>query len=282
MKVLVPLDGSRLADGMLAHARRVLLKEASSIHLLHVLPEYVSTEELDTARSVAQKHLDACRELLESTGETVTTSVVLGHSAERILETLESGEFDLCAMATHGRSGISRAMRGSVAERVLRHSPVPVLLANPEGLVVETDEVRFKRILVPLDGSPLSREILFLMATFAVDSAAEVVLMHVDQPGQGTHPVAEVAERQAQQRAEKILDELRCELEESGVPKTIVVGRYGDPADMILEEIEALKPDLVAMSSHGRTGVSRFRFGSVAEKVLRLCSCPLLVKPSKK
>lgn len=280
MKVLVPLDGSRLADGMLAHARRVLLREASSIHLLQVLPEYASDEELKEAQKTAQAHLDACSALLESTGETVSTSVVLGHPAEKILETLESGGFDLCAMATHGRSGVSRAIRGSVAERVLRHSPVPVLLANPEGLVVETDDIRFNRILVPLDGSDLSREILFLMATFAVDSAAEVVLMHVDQPGQGAHPVAEVANRQAQQRAEKILDELRCELEESGVAKTTVVGRYGDPAAMILEEIEALKPDLVAMSSHGRTGVSRFRFGSVAEKVLRACNCPLLVKPA--
>ncbi len=279
MKVLVPLDGSRLADGMLAHARRVLLREASSIHLMNVLPEYASKEETDVARAEAQKHLDSCCTLLESTGETVTSSIEFGYPAEKILEKLDSGDFDLCAMSTHGRSGFSRVLRGSVAERVLRHSPVPVLLANPEGLVLENDEIRFKRILVPLDGSPLSREILYLVATFAVDSGAELVLMHVDQPGQA-HPVAEVAERQAQQRAEKILDDLRCELEESGVHKTIVTGRYGDPADMILEEIEAQKPDLVAMSSHGRSGVSRFRFGSVAEKVLRTCTCPLLVKPA--
>ncbi len=277
MKILVPLDGSRLADGILAHARRVLLREASSIELLRVLSEDLGSDE--EAHSEASAHLNECRDLLKSSGEAVKVSVRHGDPAELILERLDTGGFDLCVMSTHGRTGLSRVLRGSVAERVLRHSPTPVFLANPQGLVRETDETRFKKILVPLDGSAVSREILPLVAAFGKDSAAVVVLLHIDQAERGAHPVPEVAKRYAQQRAEKILDDLRCDLEDRGVPKTVVIGRYGDPAAMILEEIESGKPDLVAMSSHGRSGLSRFRFGSVAEKVLRACECPLLVKP---
>jgi nucleotide-binding universal stress UspA family protein len=206
-----------------------------------------------------------------------------GEAAEQILEFMEASGADLCAMATHGRSGVSRWIRGSVAERVLRNATIPVFLANPKGLVLETDDVCFERILVPYDGSKLAAQILPLVGRFASDSGAEVIVLHIDMPERGGHPVPEVARRHAQQRAEAMLDEVRCHLEDNGVEKTQVIGRYSeDPANEILQVIEEVKPDLVAMSSHGRSGVSRFAFGSVAEKVLRHCDCPLLVKPVRR
>ncbi len=285
MKILVPLDGSRLADGMLSHARRLLLREASTIALLHVLPvDPPATQEgREKQQAEAEEHLKACKDLLESTGESVTTSVLRGDAAEQILEFVDASGADLCAMATHGRSGPSRWIRGSVAERVLRNAKVPIFLANPKGLVLESDAVRFERILVPFDGSPLAAQILPVVGRFASDSDSEVTVLHIDTPERGGHPVPEVARRHAQQRAEAMLDEVRCALEESGVEKTQVLGRYsGDPAGEILKVIEEVKPDLVAMSSHGRTGFSRFAFGSVAEKVLRKCDCPLLVRPAQR
>lgn len=281
MKILVPLDGSRLADGILAHVRRLLMREASSIHLTHIQfgTEGAPAEE---ERIAIRDHMAACKELLESTGETVEMSLHEGDPAARILDLLESGGFDLCAMATHGRSGVSRWVRGSVAERVLRNTSVPVYLANPKGLSRTSDDVPFERILVPLDGSSLSEKILPLVTRLAKDAGAEVTLLHIDTPARGAHPVPEIAGRKSQQRAEKMLDELRCKLEASGIAKTRVVGRYGDPAGEIIELVKESKPDLVAMSSHGRSGISRWRFGSVAEKVLRTIDCPLLVRPAQR
>jgi nucleotide-binding universal stress UspA family protein len=282
MKVLVPLDGSRLADGMLAHARRFVGQDGSEVHLLRVLPEAGGSQaDREDRFAEAHRHLGECRELLEGDGRVVTTRVVEGDPAEQILLHAETDGFDLIAMATHGRTGAMRWLRGSVAERVLRHAPIPVFLANPEGLVLQGDGLEIGKVLVPLDGSPHAERAVPLALDLAVAEGAEVELLHVDQPGRGgVHPVAEVASRNAQKRAEQLLDDLRNALEERGVKRTHVVGRYGpDPAAEILDVLEAAKPDLVVMSSHGRTGLRRFRFGSVAEKVLRRCTCPVLVVP---
>ena len=120
------------------------------------------------------------------------------------LHHLELEPYHLVAMSTHGRSGVGRWLRGSVAERVLRNSPVPILLANPEGIVKPDDSVRFGTILVPLDGSKRSARVMDRVLPFAVDSESEVVLLHVDTPSQpGVHPVPEVAKRHAQERAER-------------------------------------------------------------------------------
>ncbi|RMG07883.1 MAG: universal stress protein [Planctomycetota bacterium] len=283
MKILVPLDGSRLADGILAHARRMGRWAGVEMHLLTVLDaQRGSQADREEAFAEARRHLASCAELLASDGIETKTFVVEGDPAAQILHHLERDAYDLVAMTTHGRSGLSRWVRGSVAERVLRHAPVPLLLANPRGLVKPDDSVRFGKILVPLDGSKRSAAVLDRVLPFALDSESTLVLVHVDTPWHpGVHPVPEVARRHAQQRAEAALDDVRCEVEERGVKKTVVLGRYGeDEAREILAAVEEEEPDLVAMSTHGRSGLDRFRFGSVAEKVLRDVRAPLFLDPT--
>jgi nucleotide-binding universal stress UspA family protein len=277
MKVLVPLDGSRLADGILPHVQRVLLREAAELELLRVLP----LDADEAVESAARRRLEEAAEGLRAQGEKARTILVKGEPAQEILAWAEKDRPDLIAMATHGRSGLTRLIRGSVAERVLRHSPVPVYLANPKGLAQPGGDVRFERVLVPLDGSDTAASILPLVLPLVRDSGAEVVLLHVDVPeAESTHPVPEVASRRAQKRAEAALADTRARLELSGVT-THVLGAYGDPAVQALETAQRQDVDLLAMSSHGRTGLSRWRFGSVAEKVLRECRCPVLLKVVK-
>jgi len=280
MKVLVPLDGSSLSDGILAHVERVLLREQAQVHLLRVLP--TDAEEPDL--KAADRHLTSARETLEAHGEQPTSALERGDPAETIARVASEGDYDLIAMATHGRSGIARMIRGSVAERVLRHAEVPVYLATHKSLPRSTNSVNFQRVLIPLDGSKLAASILPLVLPIVQDSEAEVVLLHIDSPSKdSTHPVPEVAARKAQKRAESSLKDVHDKLEAAGV-KTHVLGAYGDPAEQILDAVERQSADLLAMCSHGRTGLSRWRFGSVAEKVLREARCPLLVKtaPAKK
>lgn len=267
MNVLVPLDGSDLSDSILAHVQTARRDEEGEVHLLRVIDDADQKE-------AAQAHLEECKANLEACGLTVETLIAEGRPDEQILQTLEAGDYELVCMATHGRSGLDRWIRGSVAERVLRGAPTPVFLANPQGMSLPQVE----RILVPLDGSRFAGKALKLAAPLARKAEAELVLLHVDVPGANpsVHPVAEVAARKAQERAESTLEEPRSKLAEQGIPVR-VVGRYGPPAEQIMQAIEAEEIGLVAMSSHGRTGLSRWRFGSVAEKVLRQCRCPVLV-----
>ncbi|MGE0712216.1 MAG: universal stress protein [Planctomycetota bacterium] len=276
MKVLIPLDGSRLADGILAHLGRVLLSKAAQLQLLCVLPEYASDDE----EAAARRHLAEAAAGLAARGEQAETQLVRGADpAETILELAEREGYDLIAMATHGRSGISRLVRGSVAERVLRHAELPIYVANPAGLTgISPQGHTFQRVLVPLDGSKTAAAILPLLIPILEASQAEVILMHIDSPeAESTHPVPEVATHRAQERAEAALAEVQGQLQAAGLT-CHVVGGYGAPAEQILDAVNQRDVDLLAMTSHGRTGLSRWRFGSVAEKVLRECRCPILLK----
>lgn len=134
MKVLVPLDGSRLSDAVLPHVRRLLARLAAGceVHLLHVVTE--AEDARPEARAEARAHLAACQQLLEPEGFRVRPRVVPGDPVQEILERAVDEEVDLVAMATHGRSGIGRWVRGSVAERVLRACPAPLLLVSPRGV----------------------------------------------------------------------------------------------------------------------------------------------------
>lgn len=283
MKILVPLDGSRLADGVLAHVRRLAAREPTDVTFLHVVPEFLAAHDEKARRAEVDEHFASIGGLLGREGVTVHRALVVApDAAERIVETARTQGMDLIAMSTHGRTGLDRWVRGSVAERVLRAATVPVYAVNPRGVLVEGDQVGgWTRILVPLDGSERAQRVLPLAGEFALASGpqAELVLLHVDEPEvPGVHPVDEVAARGAQARADAALASCRDRLLQAGLEHVRIVGRFGrDPAHEVLETARELGADLIAIASHGRTGLARWRFGSVAERVLREAAAPLLV-----
>ena len=275
MIVLVPLDGSSLADGILGQLSPLLMNRKAKLLLLLVLAPGSSEEE----EAAALRHLAEVTKGLAATGEDPEAILRSGDPADQILSVVDDYDAELIVMATHGRSGIARLIRGSVAERVLRNASVPVYLASPKGLTSRSDtSPNFARVLLPLDGSKHSAAILPLVLPIVADSRAEVVLLHVSVPGtESLHPVPEVARKRAQAKAETALADVRDKLEASGLT-VHVVGAFGDPAEELLKAIEHHEVDLLAMSSHGREGLSRWRFGSVAENVLRQARCPLLIR----
>jgi len=272
-RVLVPLDGSPLADRILDRLAPIARDGDVAIELLAVIPEDASER--------ARAHLQRMQGRLRAQGLTVHYHIRKGDPATEILHLAEMLKPELIAMSSHGRSGPARWFLGSVAERVLRRARHPVLVANPGGLERAPAEASrpFRTILVPLDGSKRGADILDLVAQVADAYDAEVVLLHVAPESTMGVPVAmpPIETIPTQAEAEALIEPARARLEKAGRRVRVAV-HFGDPATKILAAAEAYGADLIALATHGHTGVARWAFGSVAEKVLRASPVPLLVK----
>jgi len=274
-KIIVPLDGSELSDRILGHVRRILVCRDSQVTLVRVLPEEVrrdlrGADQLD----LAQRHLDRIVDELRTQGANVVGEVLVGEPAARILEAAEERHASLIAMATHGRTGLARWLRGSIAERVLRATATPLLLANPLCAGVRHG-ARFRRILVPLDLSERSAEILPLVGEMAALYDSEVILTHVIELPVVVDMPAVAYDFGSGEEAKRVLERQAEQLPRGRVFTTTEIG---SPMRAILERVEREGVDLVAMTTHGRMGASRLAFGSVAEQIVRHAKCPLLVK----
>jgi nucleotide-binding universal stress UspA family protein len=273
-KVLIPLDGSRLAARILLPLRR-LLEPGAEVTLLRVV-EPPSPAEHDRAPAAEVAMRAQLAQVQETLGLDVRSRVQLlrGDAAEEIVRYAGETEQELVAMSTHGRSGVERWVRGSIAERVLRHCEAPLLLCNPLALGTR-DEGPFRRILVPLDGSDRAERILALVEPLARAQDARVTLLRVE-PMVVTEVPSPLLEGSLWDPAPLTasLAPARERLEAAGVPADATAA-YGVVAAEILHA--AKDADLLAMTTHGRSGVPRWWFGSVAEQVLRHATCPLLV-----
>jgi len=272
MRILVPTDGSPLSDRILRPLGPLLEAAAQEVVLMQV----IRAEADDAAREVealaARAHLEEVADRLPEARRDAARYVLSeGDPAEEILARVREVRPDLVAMATHGRTGLTRLVRGSVAERVLRSCPAPLLLANPQAL----DAVpAFRRLLVPLDGSAAADRVLPLVARFAGAFGAEVTLLRV-RPLPPPLPTAQdQVEGWSEARVRESLAPRARRLEAAGARVRVAV-RTGYPAEEVLAAAD--EADLVAMSTHGRAGVARWWFGSLAEQVLRACARPLLV-----
>jgi nucleotide-binding universal stress UspA family protein len=180
-------------------------------------------------------------------------------------------------MSTHGRSGVERWVRGSVAERVLRRATVPLLLANPFSLATRLGETAppFQKILVPLDGSDGAMMVLPRVEAIARLFSAEVILLHV-VPGLpfDADLVGALEERELEGLG-------LLERATNALPRATIRVRleHGIAADAILQTVVEEDVDLLAMTTHGRHGpLVRWTFGAVAEDVFRHARCPVLVE----
>lgn len=284
-RILVPLDGSPLSEGVLVHVRRLLYREDAEVELVQVLsPVAGDADDEATARDRevrrrAAEYLDRIRDDLRGAGATARATILAGDPAEEIVARAEEIDASLVAMSTHGRSGLSRWFRGSVAERVLREAKRPLLLANPagdRGGGEKPAEIEFRRILVPLDGSETAARILPLVRALADLYRAEIVILHSPPVTAAALTYPEWETPVPGPDPDVLVRPYRDELVAAGYDVRVVTG-VGLPASDILDAVDEQAADLVAMTTHGRTGLSRWIFGSVAEKVLRHCRAPLLV-----
>jgi nucleotide-binding universal stress UspA family protein len=300
--MLVPLDGSELAEVVFPYAGEIAasLKLEQLTFLQVIPPEEESLVALHKGyiERAAETVGNLCRDLQRTKGAGVCAEkfqsrgvLATGHPAEEILRYAEDKDVDLILMATHGRTGIQRWTMGSVADKVLRASNVPVWLVRA-GLSQDIvhDHLPTRKILVPLDGSELAASVLPHAETVVKQSDAgliEVILLAVCDP---TMPATYYApatpvnwDEQVKgwkRKDEQYLAKIEKRLRDSGlnVRSEVLIGK---PAETIVEYATENRVSLIVMSTHGRSGPGRWVFGSVAEKVLHGVTTPiLLVRPT--
>ena len=296
-RILVPLDGSSLAEQALPYAvtlARGLSAELVLLRAIWVLPdilEMLDRSTLELNAIVAQLEADAngylgtLVEQLEKAGLSARSVVRRGPAAETILDYADQVSVDQVVMATHGYSGIKRWTHGSVAERVLQAARKPLLLVRVGEQALASDwqqPARCRRILVPLDGSPVAEQILPTVISVAQAMSGEVILFQVPiahvtgwMTGEWYLPIQGVLQT-ADADAEAYLSATASRLEGQGVKATIATA-IGSVANCIVEYAAVNNIDLIAMCTHGRTGLARWALGSVADRVLRAGGKPILL-----
>lgn len=297
LKILVPLDGSSLAEQAIPYAA-TLAGPNEEITLLHVAPPPTPARDLrgwnlpmteqDQARYVDRLRaaLAEVAERWHSVAPAVAIEVAIGDPSEEILRTAQRQGIDLIVMGSHGRGALGRWRFGSVADRVARTSPIPVMIIRPQDAPVEIGPVPLHRFIVPLDGSELAAQALPVAERLARRTHRPIHLIRVlpqtdelllPTPGFGV-PAANVEYRDITaalvQEATRMLEDEAARLESAGIPTTWQLGE-GSPFAGIAD---AARPgDVIVLASHGRSGLTRWVLGSVAEKLIRLAEAPVIV-----
>ena len=298
-KLLVPLDRSPLAAQAVGPAVSIARAARAALDLVVVHEPFPFGGFRDIPwngddGSDDLKYIEAvAAEVRSGASVPVTSAVLHGAPAEMICARARDVGADLIVMTSHGRTGLSRAWLGSVADAVVRHSAIPVLLLRPiekpADLVGATPA--FKRMLVLLDGSALAADIIPTATQLAQASGATIVLLRIVpfvpllanlQPEMPLATLPLVPDDDATQRLEETV---RSELE--GVAErlretshltveTHVVVNV-NTAEAIIDFARGHHIDVIAMSTHGR-GASRVLLGSIADKMLRASGLPVLVR----
>ncbi len=287
--VLVPLDGSELAERALHVVREVALATRARVLVVRVVePPSLLTlgDRLEVeARLVreAEDYVNRVAEELRSVGISADTAVPYDSDVPgAILEQIGLKKPDLVVMSTHGRSGLGRWIYGSVAEGVLARSPVPVLVikaAAPPRPFMPT--VKPPRILVPLDGSQYGEAALSAATELARIFEGTLVLVRVVPVSQvALVPESPIAMQtvldEELKAARDYLEGVATQLRQQGIKAAIEI-EVGPVIPRLLEVGRRVDADLIAISSHGRTGLAELIFGSVTLGLLRQAEVPLLV-----
>ena len=295
--LMVPLDGSEFGRHAIPWALAIAEPSGARVDLVHALtPSYdlgvpegdklILAEAIDSQRTATEQRLsDLADRLRLGTGVQFSSAVVDGSTADAILRFADESATDLIVMTTHGRSGLARAVLGSVSDQVVRRSRCPVLLARPHRHVAEEREAAaVSDVLVPLDGTVTSEAILVHALELCRLTGASCTLLHVIVPELlltgAAVPVALADERATiveQPRADTYLAGLADRFHEGAVPVTIAALRHTDVESGILEYCAAHPVSLIAMATRGAGGLVRAMLGSTMDELLRKTHLPLLV-----
>ena len=240
----------------------------------------ISVDEPGSDANDTNKYLTEIRERLEGAGIEVDHVVLEGTVVDSIEDRAKQVEADLIVMATHGRSGLERLRLGSVAEGLVSRGIAPMLLFHPEPDGATSVPESIHKLVVALDQSALANDILDPLETLGkVTGVSSYTLVHVaDGKGAGKPGWAPLSTIRA--RAKEGIAPIRERLGDVEVDVQVVMA--SNPSDGILGVAEEAGADLIAMTTHGMTGLKPTLVGSVAAQVLRKWSGPLLVhRPSE-
>ena len=282
--ILVPLDRSSFAEQALPLAFGIARRgnvplDLVEVHALYALEDplagrlHFDKNEDAEWKQQEQVYLDATAKWAAVASQLRITTAVLSGSvalpesvAASILERARAANVDLIVMTTHGRGVLGRLALGSVADELIRHARVPVLLMRPiENARGPFPEPVFDSILIPLDGSSLAEQILEPAVELARLMESRCTLMRV------------VDSLSQKPEAEAYLERVAGKMRKNGleVRTRIVIALH--VAEALLNEAAAEPCSLIAVATHGRGGLGRLLFGSVADQLVRTATSPVLV-----
>jgi nucleotide-binding universal stress UspA family protein len=299
-QLLVTLDGSEFGEHAIPFAKAIAEKTGAAVNLSHVSCCEPPTDLLQNTpfqyegvsmEAYEEKHAEEQRRYLgekaaelraQIAGVEVNSSLLEGYVTEALERRAREIGADLVIMTTHGRTGVSRAWLGSVADSLVRHSRFPLLVIRPLGDGESFPEPNFKHFLVPLDGSPIGEKILEPTVALGKAMGARFTLLHVVAPhvtvGARVSPLPAGHLKERLENAEEYLSGVTERLRGEGVEAEPLIESHFAPARAILNTAEGQDVDLIAIATHGYTGVKRALLGSVTDKVLRAAQWPLLLE----
>ena len=284
--VLVPLDGSALSEHAVTTAVEIARRTHATLGLA-----LVEEGSAPPQRSDQSVYLRSVARLGSGAGVPVTTTLLSGPVVEALVTRAQAMGADLIVMTTHGRSGLSRLLFGSVAEGVVRRASIPVLLVRPPAPDRDPGPPppRFARVLIPLDGTPFSEAILEPASEVFGTEGVEYVLLRVisrqlDEPavaGLGSVASALLEETSRQvEHARDYLARVAERLRSRGASVRCALPVQGDATSAIVQYADEAAVGVIAMATHSREGLERLALGSVAAQVLSdTAAAVLLYRP---
>ena len=286
-RILVPLDGSPLGEQVLPYVHVMAKGLQCPVALMRAfsVPEDMADpahglyidQVASGIRQQSHEYLSRIGVSLREAGTTVSSTEHEGNAASIIVNEAEKVADTLIAMSTHGRSGVTRWVLGSVTDKVLRATTNPLLIIrarpmegfSPGALATRSERwatlVNIKSIAIPLDGSPLAEQVLPHAAAMAKSLEVPVTPVGVAPSNGESAQVREYLGTASEKLRQEGVSSDRCEV------------LQGDPAGAILDMTQRTPDCLVAMTSHGRSGVERWVMGSVTDRVVRYSGTPVLV-----
>ena len=301
----MPIDGTEVSEGILPWVSRIAGQaDAHLVLLTAVDPDSIEyppagpsgqpdwgmfrDQVEENSRTHAQDALQAVVEQLRIRGVSAEGRATLGNPAEEIVRVSEDEGCRLIAMSTHGRNLIGRSILGSVTDRVLHSANVPVLTITPDRARMYHEEgTTLNTVVIPLDGSELAELALPYAEELATALSLEVLLVRVARTDHPSFSYEEFADQMLDfttgllEEAARYLEAVSEGLKNKGLTVRLRVLR-GAPAPALLDLAHETPRNIIAMTTHGRTGLTRWMMGSVAGALIRGSGDPVLVvRPSE-
>jgi len=289
-RILLPLDGTETGEIVLPYGEEFARELGSEIILYQVRGPQQDDQErmrmayLDRLSSTVQE------DVKKSTAKNIEiiTKVQAGEPAQNICDLVNNNKIDLIIIASVSSAGLKIGkLIGSVADHVCHTVPIPVLLIRPQvNPKAKNEQKLFTKLLVPLDGSDLSKRVLPVAEKLAETLNIPITLfematmMHPYNSSITVYgPIIDYTKLDAdiKKQAEEEMTALNKEIKQKGIDVTSIVTLGNDAAIEIEKVTETIGADLIIMTTHGRSGLDRWIMGSVAEKVLRYGKVPLLL-----
>ena len=286
-KILVPLDGSKLAEQVFPTIVDLARAFGSEVVLIEVC-EPEESEYGQACQLYINSEAEQLRKSLAGSAVDIKTVVLSGKAAEQILKYAEKNDVSLIAISSHGRSGIAPWSLGGTANKVLHRVGVPLIVVRAKEMTEEPAKTGlFSRLLIPLDGSERGTTVLPYLVELAKKIDCEMTLLQVVEPGKHVHtigglnyiPYKDRDINSAKVNAQTYLNEILSKFADTKATVRSEV-RVGDSAREITRLAAETVPSLIAMSSHGHSGFAIWSHGSVTGKILQASKQSFMFVPA--